>query len=83
MIIKEIKEHEVEVSFHNGKYFLWSSMFKEYASSSSREKLFKEYVASLKRLVESYGIEDDSKLSDKAIEFKNKINEYIKYDIKE
>lgn len=79
--ITKVLEHDVTISFSEGMWNLWSETFQEYAYEKTIEKTMEEYIECLKELILIYGIEDDSKLSSKAIEFKEKINRIIEYNI--
>ena len=79
--ITKVLEHDVTISFSEGMWNLWSETFQEYAYEKTIEELMAEYLESLKSLILIYGIEDNKKLSPGAIEFKEKINRIIEYNI--
>ena len=79
--IQKIRKHKVEISFDGRAFLLWDEVFKDYEYEGSIEKLMSEYIKGLEELVLIYGIEEDSKLSEDAIEFKKRINRYLKYDL--
>ena len=79
--IQKIRKHKIEISFDGRAFLLWDDVFQDYEYEGSIEKLMSEYIKGLEELVLIYGIEEDSKLSEDAIEFKKKINRYLKYDL--
>ena len=79
--ITKVLDHDVSISFSEGKWYLWSETFQEYAYGETAEEMMKDYLSSLKDLILIYGIEDDKKLSSGAVEFKRKINPFLEYNI--
>ena len=79
--ITKIREHNIKVGYDGKAFNLWDNLFRIYEYEETPEKLMSEYIKGLESLIEFYCIADDSQLTSDAIEFKKKLNSYVKYEI--
>ena len=79
--IQKIRKHKIELSFDGKCYSLYDPVTHSFEYESTPERLIKEYLSGLETLVLAYGVADDSTLTEDAIEFKKRINRYVRYDL--